>query len=94
MMAIGATTKVACYAIFNCDEVFIADHQFLFVHCYVVHNQIRVLILISLNRVLERSRSDNTTKIIMESLMIGDGLPREQIAQKFICFRIDDVYVF
>jgi hypothetical protein len=30
--------------------------------------------------VLEKSRNDNMTKVIMESLMIGDGLPREQIA--------------
>jgi hypothetical protein len=34
------------------------------------------------------------TKVIMESLMIGDRLPREQIAHKFICFWIDGVNVF
>jgi hypothetical protein len=30
--------------------------------------------------VFERSGIDNMTKVIMEFLMIGDGLPREQIA--------------
>jgi hypothetical protein len=34
------------------------------------------------------------TNVIMEFLMIGDGLLREQIAQKFILFRIDGVNVF
>jgi hypothetical protein len=38
--------------------------------------------------------SDNLTKIIMEALMIGGGLPRNQIAQKLICFGVDSVNVF
>jgi hypothetical protein len=76
MKAIGATIGVSCYVFKNCDEVFIVDNQFWFVHYYVVHNQIRVPIFISLDRMLKRSRNDNTTKVIMESLMIGDGLPR------------------
>jgi hypothetical protein len=44
--------------------------------------------------VLEISRSDNMTNVIMEFLMSGDGLPRKKIAQKFILFWIDGVNVF
>ncbi len=34
------------------------------------------------------------TKVIMEAFMISGGVLRDQIAQKFICFRADDVNVF
>ncbi len=40
---------------------------------------------------LESLGSDNLTKVIMEVLTIGEGLPRDQIAQKFICFGVDGV---
>ncbi len=35
---------------------------------------------------LEGSGSDNLTKVIMEALTVGGGLPRNQIVQKLICF--------
>jgi hypothetical protein len=38
--------------------------------------------------------NDNLTKVIMEILMIGGGFPRNQIAQKFICFGANGVNVF
>jgi hypothetical protein len=44
--------------------------------------------------VLEGSSSDNLTKVIMEVLMIGGELPRDQIAPKFICFGANGVNVF
>jgi hypothetical protein len=46
-----------------------------------------------LDKVLEGLGSDNLTKVIVEVLTIGEGLPRDQIAQKFICFRVDGVNV-
>jgi hypothetical protein len=42
----------------------------------VVQNWATILILISLNKVLEGSGNDNLTKVIMEALSIGGGLPR------------------
>jgi hypothetical protein len=41
----------------------------------VVYNWVRIPILISLDRVVAGSGSDNLTKVIMETLMIGGGLP-------------------
>jgi hypothetical protein len=38
--------------------------------------------------------SDNLIKVIMEALMIGGGLPWNQIAQKFICFGANVVNLF
>jgi hypothetical protein len=43
---------------------------------------------------LEGLSSDNLTKVIVEAFKIGGGLPRYQIAQKFICFGVDGVNVF
>jgi len=55
--------KVAHYVALNYDEVFTLDNQsWLFVHYYVVENWVRILILISLDWVVEGSWSNNLTK--------------------------------
>jgi len=44
--------------------------------------------------VVEGSWIDNLAKVIMEGFMIDCGLPRDQIAQKLICFKVNGVNVF
>jgi len=39
-------------------------------------------------------RNDNLTKVVMEVLMIGGGLPKNQIAYKFIYFGENNDNVF
>jgi len=74
MEATKATMGVVWYVVLSCDEVFIVDNQYwLIVHCYVVQNWARILILISLDLLFEGSSSDNQTKVIMEALTIGGG---------------------
>jgi len=51
-------------------------------------------ILISLNYVLEGSGSNNLTKVIMEALTIGKGMPRDQVASKLMNFGTNDVNMF
>jgi len=86
---------VACYVAFSCDEVFTMDNQsWLFVQCYLMQNWVRILILISLDPIIEGSGSDNLTKVIMEALMIGGGVATDQIVQKLICFGANGVNVF
>jgi hypothetical protein len=81
-----ATMGVVHYVALSCDEVSIVDNQFwLSMHCYVMYNWVRIPILIFLDRVVEGSRSDNLTKVIMKALMIGGGVLKDQIAQKLIC---------
>jgi hypothetical protein len=46
-----------------------------------------------LDRIVEGLGSDNLTKVIMEIFMIGGGVPKDQIAQKLICFGVDGVNV-
>jgi hypothetical protein len=86
---------VAHYIALSCDSVFIFDNQsWLYVHSYVVDNWVRIPIFISLDQMLKGSRSNNLTKVIMEVVMIGGGLPQDQIAKKLICFGVDGANVF
>jgi hypothetical protein len=76
-----ATMGVACYVALNYDEVFIVDNQYwLFVHCHVMHNWVRIPIHISLDKVVKGLGNDNFTKVIVEALMMGGDLPKDQIA--------------
>jgi hypothetical protein len=81
LKVIRAIVGATCYPACRCDEVFVVDNQsWLYVHCYVMHNWVRIPILISLDQVVEGSRNDKMTKVIMEALIIGGGVPRNQIA--------------
>jgi uncharacterized protein YebE (UPF0316 family) len=76
-----AIVGVVHYVVLRCDEVFTMGNQsWLFVHCYVMHNWVKISTLISLGLVIEGLGSDNLTKVIMEALMIGGGVARDQIA--------------
>jgi len=95
MKAIRAVVGVARYVVLSCDEVSTIDNQYwLHVHYYVMHNWIRIPILISLDKMLEDSSSDNLTKVIMEVLRIVGEFLKDQIAQKLICFGANGVNVF
>jgi hypothetical protein len=95
MKVIRVVIQVAHYIALNYDEVSIVDNQsWLFVYYYMVENWVRIPILICLERVVAHSRNDNLTNVIMEALMIDEGLPLNQTAQKFICFGVDGVNVF
>jgi len=59
-----------------------------------MQNWVRIPILISPGRVIERLRNDNLTKVVMETLTIGGGLLKGQITQKLVCFRADGVNIF
>jgi hypothetical protein len=48
-------------------------------HYYVMQNWVKIPLLISLDRVIEGSRSDNLTKVIIEVLMIGGGVPKDKM---------------
>jgi hypothetical protein len=64
------------YIAFNYDKVFIFDNQlWLFIQYYVVENYVRIPIFIYLDWMVTRLKSDTLTKVIMEVLIIGGGLP-------------------
>jgi hypothetical protein len=59
-----------------------------------VENWVSIPILISFNCVLEGSSSDNLTKVIMEALSIGGGMPKDQVISKLMNFGTDNINVF
>jgi hypothetical protein len=78
MRATRGVVGVDRYVVLSYDEVFTIHNQsWLSIHCYVLQNWVRISILISLDRVLTGSGSDNLTKVIMEALTIGGELPRD-----------------
>jgi hypothetical protein len=78
MKATRVVIQTTHYGALNCDEVSTIDNQsWLSIHCYVVENWVRILNLISLDKVvatLQVHGSDNLIKVIMEALMIGGSL--------------------
>ncbi len=54
----------------------------------------RIPILISLDHVLEGSRSDNLTKMMTEALTIGGDMPTNHVATKLVGFGANNVNVF
>jgi hypothetical protein len=87
--------QAAHYIVLNYDKVFIFDNQlWLFIQYYVVENYVRVPIFIYLDWMVTRLKSDTLIKVIMEVLIIGGGLPQDQVTQKFICFRTYGIKVF
>jgi hypothetical protein len=60
-----ATMGAAHYVALSCDEVYIMDNQsWLHVHCYVMHNWVRIPIHISLDKVVKGLGNDNLTKVV------------------------------
>jgi hypothetical protein len=77
MKATKAMVAIVRYVVISCDEMFRIDNQsWLFFHRFVVHNWVRILIFISLDKVFEGSDSDNLIKVKMEMLTTGGGFPR------------------
>lgn len=76
MMRASGSSSYTLYIIFNYDKVFIFDNQlWLFIQQFVVENYIRIPNFIYLDWMVTRSKSDTLTKVIMEVLIIGGGLP-------------------
>jgi hypothetical protein len=48
----------------------------------------------SLDCVLKGTRIDNLTKVIMEALTIGGGMPRNHVSTKLVSFGGNNVNVF
>jgi len=64
------------------------------IHAYVMQHWVRVPMLISFQRVVDGTRVDNLTIIIMEALQKGRGFNYAFIVQKFLCFGANEVSTF
>jgi hypothetical protein len=54
----------------------------------------RVPILICVDWIVDGSSSNNLIKVIMNFMMKGGGLSREELFKKLLCFGVDGVNVF
>ncbi len=61
---------------------------------YVVDNWHRVPILLNLEKILDGGMFDNLIVVIIHSLVIFGGMLETNIANKVLCFGVDNVIVF
>jgi hypothetical protein len=53
-----------------------------------------VPILLNLKKIVDECTYDNLTLVIIFSLVIFDGMPKANIANKVVCFEVNGVTVF
>jgi hypothetical protein len=79
----------------SADEVTtIANEAWISMHIYIVQRFKRVPLLLTSGRVAEACTALNLSRIVVESLMIEDGLTRDQIGDRMVSFGSDDASVF
>ena len=64
------------------------------VHVYAMDSWERKPQLLYLSCILEDGSSDHLIQVIMNSLIVEEGLSHEEIAYKFVCFGSDGVATF
>ncbi len=63
-------------------------------HAYVVDCWTRVSILVCVYKIVDVLGSNNFIELIMNAMMKGGGLTKEDLSKKFLCFEIDEMNVF
>ncbi len=63
-------------------------------HAYVVDCWTKVPILVCVYKIVDVLGSNNFIELIMNEVIKGGGLTREDLSKKFLCFGIDEVNVF
>lgn len=63
-------------------------------HAYIDENNKKVPILLNLERVVDGTTSNNFIAMIIQSLIVFDGLLKMDIANKVVNFKADSVTVF
>jgi hypothetical protein len=80
---------------FSCDEVTSCDQQsWALIHAYVVGGWQRILLLLSLQQVVDGATSYNLKCILVDVLVLYGDLTQENIASKLFTFGVDGVNVF
>ncbi len=91
IQSIQSTQFLAC----SCDEVRTIDNgSWICVHAYVVVGWTKVSILICVDWIVDGSGSNNLIEVIMNSMMKGGALRKEELSKKLLCFGVDGMNVF
>jgi hypothetical protein len=64
------------------------------VHAYVVDCWTSVPILVCVYKIVDVLGSNNFIELIMNAVLKGGGLTREDLSKKFLCFGVDEMNVF
>ncbi len=72
----------------------IANGSWICVHAYVVDGWTKVLVLKCVDWIVDGLSFNNFTKVIMNFVMKGGGLSREEPSKKLMCFGVDGMNVF
>jgi len=87
--------SAAHFLTITCDEVITVDNgSWICIHAYTVENFVRILHLISIQRLVDGSGADALTLVIMTALQCGGDLNSDQISRKLVCFGADGVSTF
>jgi hypothetical protein len=79
----------------SADEVTSVDNtSWLSLHIYACQSWKRVLMLLSLHRMVDGGRADVVREMIMSSLVVHGDLSERQIVEKLVCFGADWVSTF
>jgi hypothetical protein len=79
----------------SCDEVTTIDNgSWICVHVYVVDCWTKVPILVCVDRIVDGSSFNNLTEVIMNVLLKGGALMKEELAKKLFCFGNNEVNMF
>jgi hypothetical protein len=73
----------------SCDEVTSIDNgSWISIHCYVVQNWSRVLILLSLERVQDQATSSNLLHLILSAVKRKGGVHGGSLVHKLMSFGV------
>jgi hypothetical protein len=72
----------------------INNGSWICVHAYVVNGWIRIPILICVDQIVDGSGSNNCNEVIMNSMMKGGGLSKEEMSKNLLCFGANGVNMF
>ncbi len=77
------------------DEIIIIDNQnWISIHYYVVVSWRQILILLTLEHLVEGGTIANIKSVIMVTLVMYGGLTNEEIVGRVVCLGIDVVSMF
>lgn len=93
--AIQQAVSSANFIALTADEVTTNDNgNWISIHVYVVKNFVRIPYLLSLQKIVDGTGSDNLTSLLLKALETEGGLVGDDVSSKLLCFGADGVAAF
>jgi hypothetical protein len=72
----------------------INNGSWICIHAYVVDGWIKILILICVDQIVDGLGSNNLNEVIMNFIMKGERLSKEEMSKKLLCFGANGMNMF